>query len=169
MEPIDLNSNNNNEKGTNGMASASLILGILSLIPLFYIFVSPVLGILALIFGIISRKKGNETDKKRATAGIICGIIGIILSVIAMILFFAFISLIFDLIATFIKVILDGLNVTQMFEIIKERGIGDFIELYKNGDVGGFVSNIGSGDNSLINNFVSGELGSFLDIIKKYH
>ena len=61
-----------------GMAVASLVLGIIS----FFCFAF-VTGVLAIIFGAVAKNKGNKTGK--ATAGIICGILGIILWVITII------------------------------------------------------------------------------------
>lgn len=53
-----------------GMAIASLVLGILSLI------VFPIItGTLGIIFGGIAKKNGNKSGN--ATAGIVCGIIGL--------------------------------------------------------------------------------------------
>lgn len=55
-----------------GMAIASLVLGIIS----FFLF-PIVCGPLGLIFGCVAKSKGNTTGK--ATAGIICSIIGFVL------------------------------------------------------------------------------------------
>ncbi len=65
-----------------GMAIASLVLGILSLVCC-----GLLPGILAVIFGCVAQYKGNTSHM--ATAGIVCGIIGsllalIVLSVIAL-------------------------------------------------------------------------------------
>jgi uncharacterized membrane protein HdeD (DUF308 family) len=72
---------------TNGMAVASLVLGILAL-GLFFTIVFPVIfGILAVIFGIfgISKASQGADHKGLAIAGLVCGVLGIA----AMILFVA--------------------------------------------------------------------------------
>ena len=60
---------------TNGKATASLVLGLVSLL-------IPILGILALIFGFIARseigKNPNQTGDGMALAGIICGALGLL-------------------------------------------------------------------------------------------
>jgi hypothetical protein len=58
-----------------GMATASLVLGILSFFCFAY-----VSGILGIIFGIVAKNKGYKG--KSATAGIICGAVGIVLNII---------------------------------------------------------------------------------------
>ena len=69
---------------TNGMAVASLALGIAGLV-----FVLPVLGsILALVFGYVGKKqidrsRGAETGRGMAIAGIVLGWIGVVLAVVA--------------------------------------------------------------------------------------
>ncbi len=63
-----------------GLATASLVLGITSFIPL----VGLLLGLLAIIFGIVAKskiKKGLYSGKGFSTAGIILGILGIIVTV----------------------------------------------------------------------------------------
>ncbi len=58
-----------------GMATASLVLGILSFFCFAY-----VSGILGIIFGIVAKNQGYKG--KSATAGIICGAVGIVLNII---------------------------------------------------------------------------------------
>jgi len=68
-------------KQTSGLAITSLVLGIFSFIPLFGV----PLGILAVIFGVVSFskiKKGERVGKKLAIAGIILGVCGILFNVI---------------------------------------------------------------------------------------
>ena len=55
-----------------GFAIASLVLGIVS----FFCF-AIITGILAIVFGAIAKNKGNTEGK--ATAGIVCGVIGVAL------------------------------------------------------------------------------------------
>ncbi|WP_418959405.1 DUF4190 domain-containing protein [Streptomyces tritici] len=78
----------------NGMGTASMVLGILALcLFCFYGLPSIVLGALALIFGILGRKRvqrGEANNAGQALAGIIMGSIGVVLGV-AMIALFGFI------------------------------------------------------------------------------
>jgi hypothetical protein len=59
------------QRPSNGMATASLVLGILG-------FLLPILSILALIFGGIGISKANQgaPGKGLATAGLVLGIVG---------------------------------------------------------------------------------------------
>ncbi|MEQ8717768.1 MAG: FxLYD domain-containing protein [Acidimicrobiales bacterium] len=70
--------------GGNGLAVAALVLGIIGavvgLIPLFF-FLAFILGGLALIFGLIGRKKGKPR-RKMATWGAVLGLVAIILGII---------------------------------------------------------------------------------------
>lgn len=68
---------------TNGMAVASLVLGILSLL-LFFTIVPPfILGALAVIFGALglSKAKQGAPNKGLALAGLICGGVGILAAI----------------------------------------------------------------------------------------
>ena len=77
---------NNEVKKSNGMASAALVCGILSL---FFgaclgflgitAWLGVVLGIVAVVLGVIANKKGKDG---KATAGLVMGIIGLVLSAI---------------------------------------------------------------------------------------
>ncbi|WP_405858033.1 DUF4190 domain-containing protein [Streptomyces sp. NBC_00090] len=70
----------------NGMGTAGMVLGIIAVaLFCFYGVPSLVLGVLALIFGIIGRKRvqrAEATNSGQATAGIILGSIGIVLGVL---------------------------------------------------------------------------------------
>lgn len=66
----------NKQSNSQGLAIASLTLGILS-IPLDAIGIGIILGVLAVIFGAISVRQGN--GRKKSIAGIITGSIGILL------------------------------------------------------------------------------------------
>ena len=71
----------------NGMGVASLILGILGLVGCLGL--TFILPLLALIFGILGRKKadaGLADNKGMATAGMIMGIIGLVIGLIWVIL-----------------------------------------------------------------------------------
>jgi hypothetical protein len=64
---------------TNGLAVASLVLGILALVLFFTIVFPIILGILAVIFGAIGWAKANQgaDHKGLAIAGLILGVMGI--------------------------------------------------------------------------------------------
>lgn len=68
---------------TNGKAIASLILGILSIVMIFFFpLITPVFGILGLIFGFIALREMKQTfqpGRGLAIAGNICSIIGLVL------------------------------------------------------------------------------------------
>ncbi len=66
----------------NGYATASLILGIIS-----FLCFPAITGILGIIFGCVAKSYGNKSGK--ATAGIICSIVGIILWIAMLVLAFA--------------------------------------------------------------------------------
>ncbi len=57
-----------------GLATASMVLGILSLVLFMFPFV---ISILAIIFGGVAKSKGNKSGM--ATAGLVCGIISLVL------------------------------------------------------------------------------------------
>ncbi|MQY39301.1 hypothetical protein SRB17_73230 [Streptomyces sp. RB17] len=74
----------------NGMGTAAMVLGILSLC-LFCLYgvVSVVLGILAVVFGIKGRRRadrGEATNHGQAQAGLIMGVIGIVLGIVVIVL-----------------------------------------------------------------------------------
>lgn len=86
--------------GGKGLAIASLICGIISLASsficctMFFLIVSFITGILAIIFGSISKKQARGGPKNgMATAGLILGIVGLIISTIMIILWIVFIVL----------------------------------------------------------------------------
>ena len=67
---------------SNGMGTAALVLGIISDVVFCLWPISILLGVLALIFGFVSRAKvtrGEATNAGQALAGIICGAVGIVL------------------------------------------------------------------------------------------
>ncbi len=69
-----------------GMAIASLVLGILSIIPFCIWFVAIPLGIMALIFGFLGNK---GSSKGIAVGGIVCGIVGIVIALIFVLLIYS--------------------------------------------------------------------------------
>ena len=68
----------------NGLAVASMVLGILALFLCWIWFLAGVLGLLAIIFGAIGIGKANRvgTGKGMAIAGIVCGVLGMLLAVV---------------------------------------------------------------------------------------
>ena len=74
---------------TNGLAVASLVLGILSLL-LFFTVVPPfILGILAVVFGAIGISRANQGagGKGMAVAGLVCGALGVVVAILFIALF----------------------------------------------------------------------------------
>lgn len=73
----------------NGLGVAALVLGILSIFPLDLLFIP---GILAVIFGIIGRRRarrGEATNGGMALAGLITGVIGLLIGV-GLVIFLSF-------------------------------------------------------------------------------
>ncbi|MET9408216.1 DUF4190 domain-containing protein [Streptomyces sp. NPDC002935] len=74
---------------SNGMGTAGLVLGIITAV-LFCVWpLAIVLGILAVIFGLIGRgkaRRGEATNPGQALAGIICGAVGLVLAVALLVL-----------------------------------------------------------------------------------
>lgn len=64
-----------------GLATASLVLGILSLVLFMFPFIT---SILAIIFGGVAKSKGNKSGM--ATAGLVCGIISIVFWILLIVL-----------------------------------------------------------------------------------
>jgi uncharacterized membrane protein len=68
----------------NGMGTASLVLGILGLVCCG----SLIMSVLAIVFGVMGRKKvaaGQATNGGMATAGMILGIVGVVLGILGLI------------------------------------------------------------------------------------
>ena len=73
---------NNEVKKSSGMAIAALVCGILSLVCACFgtfAWIGVVLGIVAVVLGVMANKKGKDT---KAIAGLVMGIIGLALSAI---------------------------------------------------------------------------------------
>jgi hypothetical protein len=71
-------------RGT-GMAIASLILGILAVLSCFTVIGGVVLGVLAIIFGVIVVRRvgrGEASGKGMAIAGIVTGAVGVLLAIV---------------------------------------------------------------------------------------
>lgn len=79
----------NGGEGGKGMAIASMVLGIISIVLCCLWYVGPVAGIIAIVLGIVHNKKNGKCGM--AVAGIVCGIVGIVLTV-ALLIFAAVIG-----------------------------------------------------------------------------
>jgi hypothetical protein len=74
----------------NGMGTAGMVLGIISVVLFITSWVAVILGVLAIVFSSIGRgrvKQGLATNRGQAKAGLICGIIGAILGVASLVFF----------------------------------------------------------------------------------
>jgi hypothetical protein len=68
---------------SNGFAVASLVLGILTVVFFFTIWLPWLLGVLAIVFGAIGISKANKGagQKGMAIAGLVCGAVGIVIAI----------------------------------------------------------------------------------------
>ena len=69
---------------SNGFGTAALVLGILAIPGAFTVIGGVLLGILAIIFGVIGRsraKRGQATNGGSALAGLITGVVGLVLAI----------------------------------------------------------------------------------------
>ena len=69
----------------NGLGVAALVLGVLAVLTCWTVVIGFVLGVLAIIFGVVGRgraKRGEADNRGIATAGLVLGIVGIVLSVV---------------------------------------------------------------------------------------
>lgn len=74
------------ENQKNGMATAALVLGIVSIVMGFFGWIGIICGLLAIIFAVIAKKKIKEnpalaSSKGAATGGLVMGIIGLIIGI----------------------------------------------------------------------------------------
>ncbi|NMA80272.1 MAG: DUF4190 domain-containing protein [Clostridiales bacterium] len=83
------------QQGSNGMAIASMVLGIISVITCCWWQLSVVVGIVGLVLGILHNKK-QTTGRGMAIAGIVLSIVGIAIAVITLILALAGIGFLED-------------------------------------------------------------------------
>jgi lysylphosphatidylglycerol synthetase-like protein (DUF2156 family) len=77
--------------GSVGLAIASMICGIISLICFCAWYISMPLAIIAIILGVIAKnqaERGQAGGRGMALAGLICGSIGVLLAIIMLIIFF---------------------------------------------------------------------------------
>lgn len=71
--------NNQPVQGSNGLAVASMVLGIVSIVFAFlFVWIGLIAGIVGIILAVMSRK--NPAKKGMGTAGLICSIIGVAIS-----------------------------------------------------------------------------------------
>ena len=77
---------------TDGKATASMVCGIISVIPCCWGIVTLVLGIIAVVMASSYVNETGDVDNSKAKAGKICGIIGIIGSVIGLIYVFVLLA-----------------------------------------------------------------------------
>jgi len=112
--------NTNQGSGRTGFTTASLVLGILSVIPCCYNRVGLLFGVLAIVFSVIGKGKAGEQGKKDATAGLVCGIVGVIFSllviIVAHIIIVPLITALFQFVTEIIKSITSG-EALQGFDI----------------------------------------------------
>ncbi len=104
-----------NKEESKGMSIAALILGIVSLVMLCIWYISIPCSILAIIFGILGRKKGG---KGMGTAGLVLGIISVVLMIIFYLLVLAGVATIFSLIKDIDYNKIDSENILQAINSI---------------------------------------------------
>ena len=74
---------------SNGFAVAALVLGILSLVLFFTIWIPFLLGVLAIVFGALGISRANKIGGKQkglAIAGLVCGAVGMVIAVLFIVL-----------------------------------------------------------------------------------
>ena len=95
-----MNENVNTPKASNGMATASLILGIVSIVLCFVWFVGIISGILAIVLAIVAKNKikadPNLGGSGAATGGLITGVIGVLISIIFIVIAILFVSAVME-------------------------------------------------------------------------
>lgn len=89
QQPDDNSYQNNTDKRSAGLATAALVLGIVSLVTIFSIVTPYVCGSLAIILGLLS-KGGETTVDGRGKAGIITGTIALCIITLILFIFGAF-------------------------------------------------------------------------------
>jgi uncharacterized membrane protein YedE/YeeE len=91
-----MNENINTPKANNGLATAALVLGIVSIVLSLFWVIGVICGILAIIFALIAKGKikadPNLGGSGAATGGLITGIIGTIISIIVVIIAILFVG-----------------------------------------------------------------------------
>ncbi len=66
------------QRAPEGMATASLVMGILSIVSFITVYLPPVFAILGIVFGCIHKSKHYPNGNGKATAGIVCSVIGLL-------------------------------------------------------------------------------------------
>lgn len=95
--PDNYRGQNPGKQPTNGLALASLILGILSVLLSLCYGIGILFGIAALVLGIISRKSTGGKLSGMALAGVICSICGIVIGIAFIVLAFVGFALLSDI------------------------------------------------------------------------
>lgn len=85
------------EKTSNGMATASLILGIVSIVTGFFGWIGIICGLLAIIFAVVAKNKIKANPSMAhtsgsATGGLITGIIGMLIGIAITVIAIMFVS-----------------------------------------------------------------------------
>lgn len=71
--------------GGSGMATAAMVLGVLAILTCWTVWGGVLLGLLAIIFGVIAARRASRsvgTGRGRAVTGIVTGAIGLLLSIV---------------------------------------------------------------------------------------
>ncbi len=85
VENVEVTANPAPEKKTDGLAIASLVLGILSIILVCCnTYAAIIAGIVSIVLAILSKKNNGKSGM--STAGLICSIVGIVLAIVMIIL-----------------------------------------------------------------------------------
>lgn len=66
------------QRAPEGMATASLVMGILSIVSFITVYLPPIFAILGIVFGCIHKSKHYPNGNGKATAGIVCSVIGLL-------------------------------------------------------------------------------------------
>lgn len=85
-ENISVQNNNDNSNKSNGMATASLVLGILAVISICCVYGSYIFGSIAITLGLLSRGRHTKLSKN-ALIGTILSIVGMVISTFIIVLF----------------------------------------------------------------------------------
>lgn len=118
-----------NDSGRTGFTTASLVLGILSLIPCCcWNWLGFIFGVLAVIFSVVGKEKAGEQGKKDATAGMICGIIGIVIFLIVWITTKVILAKIFGYLLSWVK---DAYNNGSFENITENFDLNELIDTLK--------------------------------------
>ncbi len=74
------------KKQYKGFSVTSMVLGIVSLVFFASVYITIIGGVLAIVFGAITLKKGDGTCRKMAMAGFVMGIVGLALILLIFVL-----------------------------------------------------------------------------------